>query len=267
MSGPSLDLTAVTTLLSDADGTLFGSEEPAFDASVVVANRCLERLGVSKRYSADELRQAANGLSFRASIVRLAQMHGADVVAEPFRSDVERWVVEENEAVMRHLSAVLQPDPEVSGPLRRLARRFGLAVVSSSARSRIDVSLASTGLADLFPADRRFSAQDSLPVPTSKPDPAVYRWAVHRLSPAPGTAIAVEDAVPGVQSAVAAGLVTVGMLGYVPAAERAQRIAELEDAGVSVLVDSWSELEQLLDHSQPSPVGSGVTNPTPRRAS
>lgn len=261
MPSQDLDLTGVSTLLCDADGTLFGSEEPAFEASVVVANRCLERLGAPKRYSADELRRAANGLSFRATVTGLAATAGVDVTAEPFRSDVEAWVREENEAVTQHLGAVLRPDPEVGEPLRRLAPAYGLAVVTSSALTRIDASLTSSGIADLFPADLRFSAQDSLPVPTSKPDPAVYRLAVEELGLEPGTAVAVEDAVPGAQSAVAAGLVTVGMLCFVPPDERDQRVVDLRNAGVAVLVDSWSELEQLLTP------GLSTTNPTPRRAS
>ena len=269
MPGARADLGSVTTLLCDADGTLFDSEEPAFDVAVVAANRCLELFGAPQRYTADGLRRAANGLSFRATITGLARDAGVDVDGAAFRSDVERWVLEENEAVTRHLSAVLQPDPAVVDPLRRLAEPFGLAVVTSSALTRIDASLTSSGIADLLPSGRRFSAQDSLPVPTSKPDPAVYLLALERLGLPPGRALAVEDAVPGVRSAVAASVITVGMLCFVPPAERAQRVVDLERAGASVLVDSWSELEQLLD-PQPRPARTDLPpnpDPTPRRAS
>ena len=46
-----LDLTSVSTLLCDADGTLFASEEPAFDASVTVTNRALESFGAAERFT------------------------------------------------------------------------------------------------------------------------------------------------------------------------------------------------------------------------
>jgi HAD superfamily hydrolase (TIGR01509 family) len=251
-----LDLASVTTLLCDGDGTLFDSEGPAFDASVLVANRYLEHIGSPDRYTAEELRLTATGLSFRATLTGLARSRGVDVDSRAFASERERWVAEENSAVTRHLAQVLQPEDAVREPLRRLASTYGLAVVSSSALTRIDASLASSGLAEDLPPDRRYSAQDSLPVPTSKPDPAVYRLALDRLGLAPAQAVAVEDAVPGAQSAVAAGLVTIGILCFVPPDERTGRAEDLRGAGVAALVRSWSELERLLDRHP-------TTTPTP----
>jgi HAD superfamily hydrolase (TIGR01509 family) len=250
LPSPDLDLTAVTTLLCDADGTLFASEEPAFDASVNVTNRCLERFGAPERFTAHELRLAANGKSFRASITDLARVHGVTVHSESFARDLEGWVAEENEVVTRHLADVLKADPAVGEPLRGLQQTFGLALVTSSALSRIDACLKSTDLADLFPWARRFSAQDSLPTPTSKPDPAVYQLTLRQLGLDPSSALAVEDAVAGAQSAVAAGLYTVGMLCFVPPEERAQRVLDLQRVGVGALVDSWADLAALLHRSR-----------------
>lgn len=263
-----LDLTVVTTLLCDADGTLFDSEGPAFEASVLVANRYLDKLGSPDRYTAEELRRTATGLSFRATLTGLARSHGVDVDLAAFATELESWVAQENEAVTRHLAQVLRPDASVQEPLGRLASSFGLAVVTSSTLTRIEASLASSGLAEQLPSDQRYSAQDSLPVPTSKPDPAVYLLALERLGLDPSQALAVEDAVPGAQSAVAAGIATVGMLCFVPADERDQRVAELQATGVSALVDSWSELERLLapEPRDPHPVPVPSTHTTLRRA-
>lgn len=255
MPFPDVDLGAVRTLLCDADGTLFPSEAPAFEASVAVTNACLERFGAPERFTGEQLRLIANGKSFRLTLTDLARAHGVAVQSPAFARDLEAWVAEENEIVTRHLAEVLTPDPTVREPLLALQQSFGLALVSSSALSRIDASLKSTELAELFPATRRFSAQDSLPVPTSKPDPAVYQLALRQLGVDPTTALAVEDAVPGAQSAVAAGLYTVGMLCFVPADERAQRVLDLQRAGVSALVDSWAELAQLLSSRQTDGAG------------
>jgi len=98
----------------------------------------------------------------------------------------------------------------------------------------------------LIPSGRLFSAEDSLPVRTSKPDPAVYLHACRELGLAPEQAVAVEDSVPGAQSAVAAGIATIGNLQFVPPDERAQRHEELRDSGVVAVVTSWSEVEQLV---------------------
>jgi beta-phosphoglucomutase-like phosphatase (HAD superfamily) len=108
--------------------------------------------------------------------------------------------------------------------------------------SRIDVCLAATNLDDLFPPQVRFSAEDSLPVPTSKPDPAIYVLAGRRLGISGAAGLAVEDAVAGVRSAVAAGFPTVGNLQFTPANEATERAAALRGAGAIRVVPSWSHL-------------------------
>jgi len=249
---PDLIASSIHTLLCDADGTLFASEEPAFDASVDVTNRCMERLGIERRFTASELRLGSSGKNFRATITELAELYGVAIEDDEFRTALDGWVTEENEAVIAHLAEVLAPDPEVSSSLRRLSQQFELAVVSSSAQHRVDVCLEQTELSDLFAAKRRFSAQDSLPVPTSKPDPAIYQLAAERLQVSTH-AIAVEDAAAGAESAVRAGLPTVGMLCFVPLEERAQRIRDLEDVGVVDTVTSWPALERLLSLTRRAP--------------
>nr|WP_293052867.1 hypothetical protein [Mycobacterium sp.] len=58
--------------------------------------------------------------------------------------------------------------------------------------------------------------------------------------------LAIEDSVPGVTSAVAAGYLTVGNLMFVPADERQSRSAELVDAGTAAITDSWQALAEVL---------------------
>jgi beta-phosphoglucomutase-like phosphatase (HAD superfamily) len=238
------DPAAVEVLLCDADGNLFPSEEPAFVASAEVTNRCLAMLGVARRYAPQELRLAATGKNFRTTIVDLA--HEAGLRDALTRDALERWVAEEQSAVSTYLAQTLKPDPAVAQPLTRLARRFELAAVSSSALARLDVCFTATGLAELFPPQRRFSAEDSLPTPTSKPDPAIYTLAGRELGVAGPRGLAIEDSVPGALSAVAAGFVTIGNLAFVAPQERGERSEALYRAGVVDVVASWSELESML---------------------
>ncbi|GAB3201536.1 HAD family hydrolase [Geodermatophilus arenarius] len=237
-----LDAAAVTTLLCDADGTLFPSEEPAYAASADVTNRFLAGLGAGRTYAPDELQRTTNGKNFRAAAAELATAHGRELT----RADLEEWVTEERDVVTAHLRTVLRPDPAVRGPLERLARRFALAAVTSSASSRLAACLEVTGLAPLFAGDRRFSAEDSLAEPTSKPDPAVYLYAGATLGTGPAEAVAVEDSVNGARSAVAAGYPTVGILQFVPDADRPARGEALREAGVAAVADSWADVERLL---------------------
>jgi HAD superfamily hydrolase (TIGR01509 family) len=201
----------VQVLLCDADGNLFPSEEPAFVASADVTNAFLAAYGVKRRYTADELRLSSTGKNFRTTAVDLAVAHGVAVepalarrhpaaVTEGSRvleaAALEEWVQEERAQVTRHLGGALRPDPAVLEPLRRLSASHRLAAVSSSALARLAACFTATGLDDLIPPAQRFSAEDSLPVPTSKPDPAVYLFACGQLGIEPGDAVAVEDSVP-----------------------------------------------------------------------
>ncbi len=235
-------------LLLDADGSLFPSEAPAFDASADVTNRFLTSLGVPARYTAAHLLATTTGKNFRTTAQDLAAAHGRTV--EPVLLD--HWVAEEKRVVGAHLGRVLRPDPAVREPLQRLARRYRPAAVSSSALSRLDECFRATGLAELIPPARRYSAEDSLPVPAGKPDPAVYRYALEQLGVPAGRAIAVEDSVPGARSAVAAGIATAGNLTFVPEPERAQRGRELRESGAGTLVTSWAEFEELLPEGAPA---------------
>ncbi|MDT0278168.1 HAD family hydrolase [Blastococcus goldschmidtiae] len=233
-------LERVTHLLCDADGNLFPSEEPAFDASTEVTNAFLASLGIDRRFTATELRSAATGMNFRTTARTLAEQAGLP------DADVEPWVAQERRAVTEHLARTLQPHAPTQAALRTLAEHLRLAVVSSSALTRLAACFTATGLDELLPADRRFSAEDSLPVPTSKPDPAVYAHACEQLGIHPEQGLAVEDAVAGVRSAVAAGCPVVGNLLFVLPDEREERAAALLAAGALTVVSSWSELADLL---------------------
>ncbi|GAA2450541.1 HAD family hydrolase [Streptomyces glaucus] len=231
------DLTRITTLLLDADGTLFPSEEPAFVASAVVTRDFARRFGLTGDFSADHLRRTTTGRNFRTTAQELAEGQGVRLDAD----QLEAWVEREKTEVTAYLGQVLRPRPEVVAALSALRRRYRLAVVSSSALTRLAACFTASGLDGLLPAERRFSAEDSLPVPTSKPDPAVYRFALARLGAAPHQALALEDSATGAASAVAAGIATAGLVQFVPAGERAERAERLRQAGAAWVRHSWEE--------------------------
>ena len=227
-------------LLCDADGNLFPSEEPAFVASADVTNRLLADLGVDRRFSPEELRLTTTGMNFRTTSRRLAAEAGAPDV------DVEPWVAEEKRAVTAHLGAALAPHEPTTAALTALSAYLRPAAVSSSALTRLAACFTATGLDELVPPADRYSAEGSLPAPTSKPDPAVYLHACAAIGIEPARGLAVEDSVPGALSAVRAGCPTVGNLRFVAPAERAEREAQLREAGVLAVVTSWAELTELL---------------------
>lgn len=235
-------LSRVTAVLLDADGTLFPSEEPAFEASAGVTRAFADEYGFTGDFSPEHLRRSTTGKNFRTTAAEL--LAGAGLTAEP--AALQRWVDREKREVTAYLAEVLRPQPEVLTALAELRARFELAVVSSSALTRLAACFTASGLDDLLAAEVRFSAEDSLPTPTSKPHPAVYQFAADRLGITTAQAVAVEDSVTGASSAVAAGILTVGLVQFVPPDERVARVEALYDAGAAAVVDSWTALVDLL---------------------
>lgn len=236
------DLTGVTTLLLDADGTLFPSEEPAFVASAVVTRDFARQFGLTGDFSSENLRRTTTGSNFRTTARTLAERQGVRLDAD----ELEAWVERERIEVTAYLGQVLRPRPDVMAALAALRRRYRLAVVSSSALTRLAACFTASGLDPLLPAEYRFSAEDSLPVPTSKPDPAVYRFALTGLGVAPHQALALEDSATGAASAVAAGIPTAGLVQFVPADEQTERVGLLRQAGTAWVRRSWEELASDL---------------------
>ncbi len=91
----------------------------------------------------------------------------------------------------------------------RAASALGLPyrVASNSSHEEMDVKFRHTGLARLI-AGRQHSARD---VPRGKPFPDVFLAAAAAEGVPPAACLVVEDSVPGVKAAVAAGMAVVGL--------------------------------------------------------
>ncbi len=235
-----------TTLLLDADGTLFPSEESAFEASALVTQALADHYRLAGDFRPGALRVESTGKNFRSTVGEL--LAAAGVSAAP--ADVERWIEREMLEVTAHLRATLRPSAQVSAALTRLSRRFRLAAVSSSASTRLTACFTACELDELVPPAVRYSAEDSLPSPLGKPDPAIYRHALAELGVAADEAVAIEDSGSGVTSAVGAGIRTLGIVQYVPPAERAERARQLRAAGAVAVVENWDDLADGLTSSR-----------------
>lgn len=91
--------------------------------------------------------------------------------------------------------------PGATDALRRIARRWPVALASSSPRALIDAVLAPAGWSMLFSVT--VSTEE---VGRGKPAPDVYLAAASRLGVAARSCVAIEDSTNGLRSAAAAGL-------------------------------------------------------------
>ncbi|KLT39037.1 HAD-like protein [Cutaneotrichosporon oleaginosum] len=229
------------TLLIDCDNTLVLSEHLAFAGCATLINRLLSQHGISRTYTGAELESRFVGQNFRGILASLSADHGLSLPP----TDVDVLATAEVETVLALLRTSLLPAPGAAAALARAQPHATLAVVSSSAARRVHVSLQTAGLAALF-GPRVYSAASSLPVPSSKPDPAVYLHAMVKLGVPPAECVAVEDSRSGVVAAVRAGIATLGYVGALQPAEREAAAEKLSEAGAAEIMYEWSEFGACL---------------------
>ncbi len=122
-----------------------------------------------------------------------------------------------------------------------------MVIVSSSAKRRVTASLKKVGLEKYFRDDDIFSAAASLPVPSTKPDPAIYFHTLEVLRKKPEECVAVEDSKSGVVSSARAGIKCVGYIGSYLKEKQESMVETLRNAGACSIMKDWTEFDDHLE--------------------
>ncbi len=141
-----------------------------------------------------------------------------------------REIVETKEAGFRERAGDLEPLPGLLDFLEG-AKERGLrtALVTNAPEENVGAVLLALDLEDFF--DAVVPAEE---VRAAKPDPEPYRTALERLGADPEEALAFEDSVSGIASAVGAGIPTVGIAST-------QRPERLRQAGAFVVAEDFTD--------------------------
>lgn len=180
-------------VIFDMDGTLVDTEPLWQESDRAFAAR------YGLKFSPDESRRFV-GMGGRALATLIKERLGLDI-------PLDRLAWEKDDAYMDHARGRIRAHPEMV----KLAQAFhlqglGLAIASGSSRRVIEFTLHEVGLEELFPL--LVSADE---VDSPKPSPDVYLKAARRLDVKPENCLAVEDSLPGVESALAAGMACVAV--------------------------------------------------------
>ena len=148
--------------------------------------------------------------------------------------------------LFRQATPSVKPVAGVVKFLRHLKQhRISTSVATSASQVRTKATLDGMGLSQYF--DFIVTGND---VTLGKPDPAIYCLCCERLRVSPKNALAIEDAVSGIQAARSAGLRCIGMVSHeVP--------QKLRAAGAEHLIRSFhglsvNSLEKLLHQTAPA---------------
>ncbi|WP_199698926.1 HAD family hydrolase [Oleomonas cavernae] len=199
-------------VIFDCDGVLVDSEGPA--------NRCLGEAVTALGLPMDEAGSRAQfvGLSMTSVMARIEAMTGRPLPAG--------WLAALQAKTYACFRAELQAIPGVRAAIERiLAAGIATCVASSGSPDKMELTLGLTGLRPLF-GDRLFSA---VQVARGKPAPDLFLLAARRMGLAPEATVVVEDSVPGVTGAVAAGMRALGFARDTDAALLAAAGAETFD--------------------------------------
>jgi HAD superfamily hydrolase (TIGR01509 family) len=205
---------ALAALVFDLDGTLIDSDPYHFRAYRAIAGR--HGVAIDAAFFAAHVSGHTNAEACAAMFPHLSQA-------------AHRAIAAEKEAGFRAALATAQALPGVHALLRWAAgERLRLGLVTNAPAANVEHMLGVLGIADAFETivlGERLAR--------GKPDRLPYVTALERLGIAAGEAVAFEDAVPGVRSAVAAGIATVGIT--------ASRADDLAAAGASLIVPDFTD--------------------------
>ena len=180
------------TLLFDLDGTL--AETDSLHLPTWVEALLPHGIEVDEAFYRENISGRANAEIVGDLLPNLSAREGNEIV-------------ETKEAGFRERAGDLEPLPGLLDFLES-ARRRGLraALVTNAPRENVAAVLMALGLQDFF--DAVVPAEE---VRAAKPDPEPYRKALEKLGADPEEALAFEDSISGIHSAVGAGIPTVGI--------------------------------------------------------
>jgi HAD superfamily hydrolase (TIGR01509 family) len=210
-------------VIFDCDGVLIDSEMLSVRADI----ECLAEHGIE--LSGDEILERYTGISLAAMLTDLEARFGR---ALPGFADHHR------QCLRRLFEAGLKPIPGVAELLDALA--CPSCVASSSTPDRLQHALSLVGLFARF-HPHVFSTVE---VAHGKPAPDQFLHAASWMGVAPGRCVVIEDSLPGIQAAVAAGMTAIGFTagGHC----RPGYDSRLAAQGAALVVDSIAQLLPVL---------------------
>lgn len=210
-------------IIFDCDGVLVDSEALA----CVVHAEVLTEYGYT--ITAAQVHERFLGRSAREA--RL------EVEGELGRVLPDTYTVQLRATIDRVFGEKLTPVPHIAETLGKLSQR--ICVASSGTPTRIRSSLGTTGLIDYF-APHLFSAMQ---VERGKPAPDLFLFAAAQMNTPPARCLVIEDSVPGVTGAAAAGMTVVGFTGGSHC--RPGDADRLRAAGAAIVIDDMRDLPLL----------------------
>jgi HAD superfamily hydrolase (TIGR01509 family) len=211
-------------VIFDCDGVLIDSELLTIRVEVAL----LAEFGIT--ITAEEIIERYCGISMTAMVADLEARFGCTLGNEFHSSHATRFaaICETDLLAIAGVEAVLDGIPGKT------------CIASSSSPDRLRHTLGLVGLYQRFDP-HIFSATM---VARGKPAPDLFLYAAERMTADPACCVVVEDSLPGVTAAVAAGMTAIGFVGGGHCS--ASRADQLRSAGAAAVIGRMPELLPTL---------------------
>jgi HAD superfamily hydrolase (TIGR01509 family) len=207
-------------VIYDCDGTLIDTETLYGEVSLAACHA----LGLTD-WTIDDYVDSVVGIPWSDGVKIIEAAHGRALPVD-FEQRIEDVVALRLESELRALPGVREALDAIGG------RR---CVASSTSLAPLRRNLAITGLIELFDP-HIFSASQ---VARGKPHPDVFLFAATQMGVQPRDCLVIEDSVPGVLAARAAGMRVVGFTGV--SHDRQRSTARLTEAGALAVIDDFAD--------------------------
>jgi HAD superfamily hydrolase (TIGR01509 family) len=221
----------VQTLSSNVDLVIFDCDGVLVDSEVIA---CRAHAAVLTRHGYPITAEQV----FDRFLGRSTRQANLEVEAELGRGLPDDFHVQLQDELFRCFATTLEAVPHIDAALAAIA--LPVCVASSGSQQRIRASLGGVGLYDKF-APNIFSATQ---VPNGKPAPDLFLFAAAQMAASPERCLVIEDSVPGITGARAAGMTVFGFHGGSHC--RPGYGDALRAAGAVVTFDDMRQLPDLI---------------------
>ena len=220
----------IDLIIFDCDGVLVDSEV------------------ISCRVHAEELTRAGYAITadqvFDRFLGRSSTESNREVEAELGRKLPDGFDAMLKRTVIAELANSVEGLPHIADALTRISQK--ICVASSGIPDKIRTSLTRANIYDRF-APHIFSA---IQVKRGKPEPDLFLFAAEQMGTAPERCVVIEDSIPGIIGARAAGMTVLGFRGgahYLEHPASAPSVEALLRAGALASFDDMRQLPAMID--------------------
>ena len=140
------------------------------------------------------------------------------------------------------ISKGMEPLPGAVEAVDFLSNKYKICVASNGETDSVVQTIEAIGLMNHFGRQHIFTKAQ---VARGKPSPDLFLFAAKEMGVDPAKCVVVEDSLVGVTAGLAAGMITIGILGISHNPEQVKE--NMKKAGVVHILDSWPEITKLVE--------------------